>query len=93
MQNKTDNLTADIKKLIADIEQVDWKDECWPGYEQQAEENQESVLWNLTEAYNLAKKGNYDWAVEYLESAWSAEMCGEFEPFYTEAIYTKYCKQ
>ena len=64
MQNKTDNLTADIKKLIADIEQVDWKDECWPGYEQQAEENQESVLWNLTEAYNLAKKGNYDWAVE-----------------------------
>lgn len=88
MKAANTQLIEDIKKTIVTVEAADFAAECWEGYEEQAEENQESVLIHLSAALEYAQKG-LDYSI-YIQEAWSAEQRGCFDPVYTESLFLEY---
>lgn len=81
-------ITEAIKETIAAVEAADFAAECHEGYEEQAEENQESVLSHLRAALEDAQSGKSCSA--FIQEAWSAEQRGGFDPVHTESLFLKY---
>lgn len=81
-------IVEDIEKTIQEIEAVDFAEECYEGYEDQAEDNQECVLLCLYDALEAAKAGDcVSWE---LSEAARLERRGGFVATYTGALSEKY---
>lgn len=89
MKAANTQLIEDLKKTIVTVEAADFTAECWEGYEEQAEENQEMVLVWLRDALELAQKGE-DCTTE-IEWAEASESKGGFIPFYTRELVQTHC--